>query len=52
MYERVQRPTPVSRRLSLTQDVLGKPIPKGLDLALVMKTCSADVRLEYSELHL
>ena len=47
-----KRPTPVHRRLSLTQDVLGKPIPRGLELALGMKRWSTNVRLEYSALHL
>ena len=31
------RPTPVRRRFSFTQDVLGKPIPRGLGLALGIK---------------
>ena len=31
------RPTPVRRRFSFTQDVLGKPIPRGLELALGIK---------------
>ena len=31
---RVKTSTPVRRRLSLTQDVLGKPIPRSLELAL------------------
>ena len=30
-------PTPVRRRFSFTQDVLGKPIPRGLGLALGIK---------------
>ena len=34
-------PTP-----SLTQDALGKRIPRGLELALEMKTWSANVRLD------
>ena len=44
--------SPGRRRLSLTQYVLGKPIPRGLELALGIKTWSKDVRLEYSALHL
>ena len=31
------RPTPGRRRFSFTQDVLGKPIPRGLELALGIK---------------
>ena len=31
------RSTPVRRRFSFTQDVLGKPIPRGLGLALGIK---------------
>ena len=31
------RPTPVRRRFSFTQDVLGKPFPRGLGLALGIK---------------
>ena len=31
------RPTPVRRRFSFTQDVLGKPIPRSLGLALGIK---------------
>ena len=31
------RPTPVRRRFSFTHDVLGKPIPSGLGLALGIK---------------
>ena len=38
--------------LRLTQDVLGKPILKGQELVLGMKTWSTDVHLKYSMLHL
>ena len=43
-----KRPTPERRRLSLTQAALGRPIPKGLVLALGMKAWSDDVLAEYS----
>ena len=33
-----KRPTPVHKPLSLTQDVMGNPIPRGLELVLGMKT--------------
>ena len=38
-----KRPTPERRRLSLTQAALGRPIPKGLELALGMKAWSDNV---------
>ena len=44
--------TPVPRRLSLIQDVLGKINPRGLVLAVGMKIQSMDALLEYSSLHL
>ena len=43
-----KRSKPVHRRLSLTQDILGKPIPSSLLLALGIKTRNMDVLLEYS----
>ena len=43
-----KRPTPVRRRLSLTQAVLVKLIPIGFVLTLGMSTPSADIFLEYS----
>ena len=46
------RPTPVHRRLSLTQAVRGKPISRGLALVLGMKTRSLEVFLQYSAFHL
>ena len=42
-----KRPTPERRRLSLTQAALGRPIPKGLVLALGMKAWSDDALAEY-----
>ena len=47
----LKRPTPERRRLSLTQAVLGKLIPRGLALTLGMKAWSADILLEYSMSH-
>ena len=44
-------PTPVCRRLSLTQAVLVKLVPIGLVLTLGMYTPSADIPLEYSVSH-
>ena len=49
--EETKRPTPVRRRLSLTQAVLVKLIPMGLVLTLGMCTPSADMLLEYSVSH-
>ena len=46
-----KRPTPERRRLSLTQATLGRPIPKGLVLALGMKAWSDDALAEYSMSH-
>ena len=46
-----KQPTPVRSRLSLTQAVLGKPIPSGLVLALGMKPRSLDVLPQYSVFH-
>ena len=46
-----KRPTPERRRLSLTQAALGRPIPKGLVLALGMKAWSDDALAEYSMSH-
>ena len=46
-----KRPTPVRRRLSLTQAVLVKLIPISLVLTLGMQTQSADVLLEHSVFH-
>ena len=43
-----KRPTPERRRLSLTQAALGRPIPKGLELALGMKAWSDNALAEYS----
>ena len=47
-----KRPTPERRRLSLTQAALGRPIPKGLELALGMKAWSGNALAEYSMSHL
>ena len=46
-----KRPTPISRRLNLTQAVLVKLIPIDL-LTLGMQTPSADILLEYSVSHI
>ena len=46
-----KRPTPVRRRLSLTQAVLVKLIPIGLELILGMWTPNADIFLEYYVSH-
>ena len=46
-----KRPTPERRRLSLTQAALGRPIPKGLVLALGIKAWSDDALAEYSTSH-
>ena len=46
-----KRPTPERRRLSLTQAALGRPIPKGLELALGMKAWSDNALAEYSMSH-
>ena len=46
-----KRPTPVRRRLSLTQAVLVKLIPISLVLALKMQARSVDMILEYSVSH-
>ena len=43
--------TPERRRLSLSQAALGRPIPKGLVLALGMKAWSDDALAEYSTSH-
>ena len=49
--DELKRPTPVRRRLSLTQAVLVKLIPIGLVLTLGMWTQSADILLEYFVSH-
>ena len=46
-----KRPTPVRRKLSLTQAVLVKLIPIGLVLTYGIQTQTADVFLEYSVFH-
>ena len=46
-----KRPTPERRRLSLTQAALGRPIPKGLELALGMNAWSDNALAEYSISH-
>ena len=46
------RPTPVRRRLSLTQAAWGKPIPTGLALLLGTKGWSLEAFLQYSAFHL
>ena len=46
-----KRPTPERRRLSLTQAALGRPIPKGLALALGMKAWSDNALAKYSVSH-
>ena len=46
-----KRPTPERRRLSLTQAALGRPIPKGLELALGMKAWRDNALAEYSMSH-
>ena len=46
------RPTPVRRRLSLTQAARGKPIPTGLALASGTKARSLEAFSQYSAFHL
>ena len=46
------RPTPVCRRLSLTQAVRSKPIPTGLALVSSTKTWSLEAFSQYSTFHL
>ena len=46
-----KRPTSERRQLSLTQAALGRPIPKGLELALGMKAWSNNALAEYSMSH-
>ena len=46
-----KRPTPERTRLSLTQAALGRPILKGLELALGMKAWSDDALAEYFMSH-
>ena len=46
------RPTPVRRRLSLTQAVRGKIIPTSVALVLGIKTRSLDIFSQYSAFHL
>ena len=46
------RPTPVRRRLSLTQAARGKPIPTGLALVPGTKARSLEAFLQYSAFHL
>ena len=46
------RPTPLRRRLSLTQAVQGEPIPTSLALVMGMKACSLDVFSQHSVFHL
>ena len=46
------RPTPVRRRLSLTQAARGKPIPTGLALASGTKARSLEAFSQYSAVHL
>ena len=45
------RPTPVRRRFNFIQDVLGKPIPRGLELARGIKARSLDALFKYSMFH-
>ena len=47
-----KHPTPAQKRLSLTHDDLGRPIPIGLVLVLGMKARRSDEHSEYSVLHL
>ena len=46
-----RRLMPERRQLSLTQIVLGKPIPIGLVLKLGMRAWIADILLKYSMFH-
>ena len=46
------RPTPVRRRLSLTQAAHGKPIPTGLALVSGTKARSLEAFSQYSVFHL
>ena len=46
------RPTPVRRRLSLTQAARGKPIPTGLELVWGTKAGSLEAPSQYSVFHL
>ena len=46
------RPTPVRRRLSLTQATRGKPIPKGLAPVPGTKARSLEALSQYSAFHL
>ena len=46
------RPTPVRRRLSLTQAAVGKPIPTGLTLVPGTKARSLEALSQYSAFHL
>ena len=46
-----KRPTPERRGLTLTHAALGRPIPKGLVLALGIKARSDDALAEYSMSH-
>ena len=46
------RPTPVRRRLSLTQAARGKPIPTGLTLVPSTKARSLEAFSQYSAFHL
>ena len=46
------RPTPVRRRLSLTQATRGKPIPTGLTLVPGTKARSLEALSQYSAFHL
>ena len=48
----IKHPTPARKRLSLTHDDLGRPIPIGLVLVLGMKARRSDEHSEYSVLHL
>ena len=47
-----KRPTPERRRLSLTQEALGRLMPIGLVLTLGMKSWSPEILSEYSMFHL
>ena len=47
-----KRPTPARKRLSLTHDDLGRPIPIGPVIALGMKARRSNKHSEYSVLHL
>ena len=49
--DELKRPTPVRRRLSLTQTVLVKLIPMGFVLTIGMLTPSAEMLLEYFVSH-